>query len=211
MSNAAFNRMLERLTDNFNKNPGSNVSKLMRIAAYHIQENRDVLTKIKEWQDIDQAEGHTLDRHGRNVGQSRGQASDEVYRVLIKSKIKRNLSNGSIDTIIDFLAFLLQVDPTVVEVRELWEVGRDAVLHVNVPGGEITKTGLTLTQFGRLVNLVTASGVKAEVLFEGTFAFSSNYTESEYDRNTGFLSADGTAGGTLGYTYDPEDDIDLPI
>jgi len=398
----------DRLTDNFNKHPNSNVSKLLKIAAAHIQENTDLLDKIEEWRDVDKAEGAVLDRHGRNVRQERGQATDEVFRVLIKSKVLRNFSNGSIDTIIEFLAFILQVDPQVVKVRELWpdddwllrnnllgtdgnfeatntmaygggtaaldstrkttgansvkitktstatnvdplaakriypavgdcylaiadvynenaatnvymtslstgvtrtakvvtsnvtgsyaattvgifvpvvyafkvtavttpgvsyiypriqhtgtsghafnvdsfrifkitqaefdsfvtasslEVckeiankyryvdanvvastpGRWAALHVDVPAGEIAKTGLSLNQFGRLVNAVTAHGVRAEVLFAGTFAFSSNYTQEEIDPATGFASVDGTQGGTLGYTYDPEHDVELPI
>jgi len=201
----------KRLTDNFNKHPNSNASKLLSIAAKHIQENIDLLNKIAEWRDVDKAEGVALDRHGRNVGQERGQASDEVFRILIKSKVLRNFSNGSIDTIIEFLAFILQIEPSKVKVRELWGEGTHAAIHVDVPAGEIAKTGLSLNQFGRLVNAVTAAGVRAEVLFAGTFAFSSNYTQEEIDPATGFASLDGRQGGTLGYTYDPEHDVELPI
>lgn len=182
----------------------------MKLTAHHIQENEDTLFRIADWRDIDQAEGHVLDRIGSNVNQQRGQLPDEVYRVLIKSKIKRSLSDGSINTLIDFLSFILQINTREVNINELWESGKPAALHINVPGGAINQTGLSLKQFGRLINLVVAAGVRAEVLFAGTFSFSSDYRESEMSPH-GFADDDLTTGGTLGYIYDPSEDIDLPI
>lgn len=405
---------LSRLTDNYNKHENSNVNKLVELTTKHIQDNEDLLSKIGEWIDIDQAEGTTLDMHGRNVQQERGQASDDVYRVLIKSKIKRNLSDGSINTIIDFLSFILNINPSEVIINELWEEGINlkpltldfknkisastednpniikrawstvlenpnstqfterstgtygnysvldnaidvlqtsnvgemsqalisfdlirgieksygiipgatttdkvtwlknnilsvtgsywgfgssstgnkinfsawhttnnnwttnttyntrsfiekleitldgslpnsidvngfvyflaysepsngtasvinsdyvnlevkfkstaelvtntdkqyAGLHINVPGGALSATGLSISQFGKLVNTVTAAGVKANVLFEGTFSFSADYNNSELNSEHGF------DGGTLGFTFDPSEDTELPI
>jgi hypothetical protein len=204
-------RLLERLTDAVNKKPGSNVEKLMSLVAHHIQENEDTLTQIGEWRDIDTAQGAVLDRIGRNVQQERGQASDEVYRILIKSKIMRNLSDGSINTLIEFLSFILQIDKTQIQIREQWQEGLPANIHVNVPSDAIMPTGLTLTQFGRLVNLVVAIGVKANVLFEGTFSFSADYNNSELENPNGFADDAGTTGGTLGHAYDPNEDIELPL
>lgn len=202
--------LVDRLTDNYAKNPESNNSKFMQLAANTIQENEDTLFKIKDWRDMDQAQGKALDKIGGNVKQVRGQLPDETYRVLIKAKIKRTLSDGSIDTIIDFVSFILQIPVTDVELTELWAEGKDAALHLNVPAGPINATGLSLTQFGRLINLIVVAGVRAEVLFEGTFSFSSNYSASETSTE-GFADDAGTTGGTLGYAYDPEFDVDLPI
>lgn len=210
MSNV-LNLFIERLTSNFNAKPGSNIHALLTVAADHIQENEDLLDQMGNWRDIDQAEGKTLDRIGGNVQQVRGQAPDEVYRVLIKSKIKRNLSNGSINTLIDFLSFILQIEANEVDIRELWEVGRDATLHIDVPGEAINATGLTAKQFGTLINLVVAAGVKAEVLFEGSFGFSNDYTTSQTADPDGFADDAKTTGGTLGYAYDPSKDYELPF
>jgi hypothetical protein len=223
MANEVLNKFIDRLTSNYNKDPGSNVYKLMQVAANHIQENEDLLSQIGDWRDVDQASGATLDRIGRNVQQNRGQSPDSVYRVLIKSKVKRNLSNGSINTLIDFLAFILQVKPQEIEINELWQKGINATLHINVPAGQVNATGLSLNQFGTLVNLVVAAGVKANVLFEGTFEFGSQPIEFYYigpgmiigndafAPDKGFANADKTTGGTLGQSYDPAKDYELPF
>lgn len=211
MPDDVLKRFVDRLTDNYNKNENSNVYKLLQLAAEHIQENEDTLNRIMNWRDIDQAEGVTLDLIGRNVRQNRGQAPDEVYRILIKSKIKRNFSNGSINTLIDFLSFILQIDKKEVVIHELYEVGQPATLKIDLPIGAIAKTGLTRNQFGALVNIVTVAGVKANVLFEGTFSFSADYYNSEYDNPNGFADDAGTTGGTLGDSYDPGNDYELPL
>ncbi len=202
-------KFIDRLTDNFNSESGSNNRKLLDLTAHHIQENEDLLGKIENWRDIDQAQGVTLDRIGGNVQQARGQADDNVYRVLIKSKIKRNLSNGSINTLIDFLSFILQINANEITIDELYSVGRPGVLHIDAPANAVQSTGLSLTQFGRLINLVVAAGVKAEVLFEGTFEFGAS--EGEMDVDAGFADDEQTQGGELGYIYDPVDDEQLPI
>jgi hypothetical protein len=210
MSNEVLTKFVDRLTDTYNKNPESNVYKLMSIAANLIQGNEDTLNRIGDWRDVDQAEGKALDMLGQNVRQNRGQAPDEVYRILIKSKIKRNLSNGSINTLIDFLSFILQVPKTSIKVNELWAVGQPADLKIDVPLDSINGTGLSRKQFGTLVNLVTVAGVNAEVLFEGTFSFSSVYDASQTNA-TGFADDAGTTGGTLGDSFDPAVDFELPF
>lgn len=88
---------------------------------------------------------------------------------------------------------------------------KSATIHVNVPTDAIGKTGLSLMQFGQLVNSITAAGVGAEVLFEGTFSFSDSVEESNYNDEHGFSDIGQTIGGTLGYTYDPSDNKPLPI
>lgn len=210
MSNDVLNRFIERLTDNYNKSPVSNVYKLMQIAAGVIQENEDTLNRIGDWRDVDQAQGKVLDMLGTNVRQSRGQAPDEVYRIMIKSKIKRNLSNGSINTLIDFLSFILQIDKSEVKITELWTLGQPGDIKIDLPSDKINATGLSRKQFGTLINLVTVAGVSAEVLFEGTFAFSSVYDTSE-TATTGFADDAGTTGGTLGDAFDPAIDFELPF
>lgn len=207
--NPVLQRFLDRLTDNYDKTENGNVHKLAQLTVYHIQENEDTLQTIGDWEDIDQAQGTTLDMHGKDVGQQRGQTNDEMYRVLIKSKILRNLSDGSINTIIDFIAFILQCDVTEIQVRELWSEGKHATLHIEAPVAPISATGLSINQFGTLINLVVAGGVRAEVLFEGTFEFGG--VEDTTDAAKGFADEAQTQGGTLGITYDPQTDFELPI
>ena len=203
-------RFINRLTDYYSKDPNSNIGKLMQIATSKIQENEDALFKIGDWRDIDQAEGKVLDMIGQNVRQNRGKAPDEVYRILIKSKVKRNLSNGSINTLIDFLSFILQIPKEQVHIKELWETGEHATIKADIPMDAINTTGLSRKQFGTLVNLVTSAGVRAEVLFEGTFRFAADDNTPESGA-FGFSDDTGTTGGTLGDSFDPADDYALPF
>jgi hypothetical protein len=207
--NPVLERFIDRLTSNYDKTPDGNVYKLAQLTVNHIQENEDTLQTIGDWEDIDQAQGTTLDMHGKDVGQQRGQTSDEMYRVLIKSKILRNLSDGSINTIINFISFILQCDVSEIQVKELWSEGKPATLHIEAPVAPISATGLSVKQFGTLINLVVAGGVRAEVLFEGTFEFGA--VGDPTDAGKGFADTAQTQGGTLGITYDPVDDFELPI
>ena len=204
------NNFIDRLTDNYNKNVGSNVYKLMQLTTKQLQDNENDLNTISNWRDIDQAQGKVLDELGKNVRQNRGQATDDVYRVMIKSKIKRNLSNGSINTLIDFLSFILQVEKSTIKITELWGSGQPATLQIDCPNDAVNATGLSRIQFGTLVNLVVVAGVKANLLFAGTFGFASVYDTSETD-SLGFADDAGTTGGTLGDSFDPAIDYELPF
>lgn len=199
------------MTSRYNKENGSSVDKLADLAAHHIQENEDLLTKIESWRDVDQAKGTTLEKIGENVQQDRGQASDDVFRVLIKSKIKRNLSDGSINTLIDFLSFILNIKKTEVGIQEEWPDGKHASLFVDVPTTPVIDIGLSTRQFGALLNLIVAAGVKANILFEGTFQFASQDETQEFNANEGFANDERTTGGFFGSLYDPKDDVILPF
>lgn len=203
-------RFLDRLTDNYDKAEGGNVHKMAQLSSLLHQQQEDVLNTIDNWHDVDQAQGTTLDMHGKDVQQDRGQSPDEIYRVLIKSKVLRLLSDGSIDVIIDFLAFILDADPTEVRVRELWPEGKPAALEITAPVEKIGRTGLNARQFGTLLNMVVAGGVRAEGLFQGTFRFSSQLSVVEHSPQ-GFAPVDMSSGGSLGVVYNPETDFELPI
>ena len=210
----SLDRMLLRLTDAYSKETNSNVGKLLALAAEQIDDLRGSVEKTGTWRDIDEAEGETLDRIGYNVQQWRGQANDDIYRILIKSKVARNRSDGSVNTIIEVLAITLDVEYDQIQVRELWDDTVDpepAAIFVDVPAEPLNEIGFSITQFGRLVNRIVAAGVRASVLFQGTFQFSSSIDSSEMDTDTGFADLAQTQGGQLGEIYDPEDDPDLPI
>jgi len=210
----ALQKMLRRLTDNYNKDPDSNVGKLLNIAATEIEDLEETTDKIRLWRDIDHAEGETLDRIGYNVQQWRGPATDPVYRILIKSRIARNLSDGSVNSIIETLAITLDTSIEKVRISELWE-NEPAAIHVDVPTEALNEVGFSLVQFGRLVNRIVAAGVRASVLLPGTFQFSSEYDSVNIDNEKGFNELvegePSDVGGFFGGVYDPADDPDLPM
>lgn len=104
--------MLKRLTDNYAQKEDSNIGKILKIIADEMNEIETAFLEIQNSRDIDQTEGATLDRVGTNVQQLRGAVSDDIYRVLIKAKIKRNISDGGIETMIDIISFILNIDTT---------------------------------------------------------------------------------------------------
>ena len=203
----SLDRMLLRLTDAYLKNPDSNLGKTLALAAEQIDGLRESVEKIGTWRDIDEAEGATLDAIGYNVQQWRGQATDPVYRILVKSKIARNLSDGSINTIIEVLAITLDTEPENIVISELWET-EPAAIQVDVPTVLLNEVGFSFAQFGRLVNRIVAAGVRANVLLQGTFQFSDTLT---IDAEAGFSDTDQLTGGYFGAVYDPAGDPDLPI
>lgn len=113
--------MRDYLPDIFNKNSNSNISKLMNLMNNEIDSFVDLTNKVEIWRSIDEAEGKALDLLGENVGQLRGKASDEVYRILIRGKIARNYCDGSIDRILRALSISLQCDPSEIHIVNGYE------------------------------------------------------------------------------------------
>ena len=204
--------MLVRLTDNYRKDTDSNIGKLLNLVASELEDIKESLETTERYRDIDQATGATLDRIGQNIQQLRGPATDEVYRIMLKSKIARNLSTGDINTIIRVLATTLNTDAENIKVTELYSgsTPEPAAVFIRFPTVLINQIGLSANQFGRIVNRITAAGVRADVTFEGTFAFSSNPTQSETS-NQGFADLALTTGGTLSAFFQFADDSELPL
>ncbi|MED1784228.1 hypothetical protein P4V43_20615 [Brevibacillus fortis] len=209
------NDFLQKLMDVFVKNPNSILGKLFTILTEQIQQVEETHDRIQAWRDIDEAQGTTLDNIGTIVNQPRGVATDEVYRILLKSKIARNLSTGDINTIIRILALALSTDPSKIEIKETWNDPVDpepaGISIIRLPIEAINQAGMPPGQFVRLVQKTVVAGVRVrEIELTGTFEFASG-SETEVDENRGFSNLEGTIGGTLGYAYVPADDSDLPI
>jgi hypothetical protein len=206
--------MLRRLTDVFRKDPDSNIGKLMSIMAEQLQKLEQTVQRVEEWRDIEMAQGTTLDRIGENVAQHRGAATDEIYRILIKSKIARNLSKGDINTIISVLSTALNTDPSEIKIEELYSdpVAPEpaAISLIQLPIERINAVGMDPVQFAQIVQRTVAAGVRVGVIeLTGTFEFGS--VGDPPDPTAGFADVDQTTGGTIGAVYSPGLVPDLPI
>ncbi|MBW7452431.1 hypothetical protein ACFOLF_12180 [Paenibacillus sepulcri] len=206
--------MIKRLSDVFQKSPTSNIGKLIGIVTNEMQRLDDTLQIMGEWRDIDQAEGTTLDRIGSNVVQPRGVATDEIYRVLIKSKIARNLSKGDINTIIQVIAVAVNAPYSEIEIREKYNDPVDpepaALSLMRLPLDRVNASGISLDQFARIIQRTVAAGVRVDAVeLSGTFAFGA--IDDAPDPNSGFADVAQTTGGRLGAVIQPGDDTDLPI
>ncbi|MCY7484442.1 hypothetical protein [Paenibacillus alvei] len=209
-----FKDVVSRLTDVFTKSPNSNIGKLMSIMAGQLRKVQETQARIQEWRDIDKAEGVTLDRLGHNIVQPRGVATDEQYRILLKSKIARNFSQGDINTIIQVLATALDTEFKNIKITELYNdpIAPEpaAISLIQLPLDRINAVGIDPVQFARIVQKTVAAGVRVGVIeMTGTFAFGATET-GEIDADAGFTDGNGN-GGTLGAVYAPGTDQILPI
>lgn len=211
-----FMDLFRRLPDAYTKNPNSNVGKLMLILSGELDELNETLAKVEAWRDIDQAQGATLDLIGQGVGQARGQATDEIMRILIRARVARSLSNGTFDGVLNALSVSLNTDPENFQIIPLYnnptEPEPAAVSVTGLPLDVLNAAGLSVKQFGRIAQTVVGAGIRVSIVrVEGTFAFSSLENASEFDSNAGFAPDNQTTGGTLGEAFNPENDVDLPI
>lgn len=206
--------MLNRFTDAYNKNPNSNLGKLVSILHAQLQSVEQTLVKVDEWRDLDKAQGTTLDRIGENVVQPRGAASDEVYRILLKSKVARNLSKTDVNTIIEVLALALDCAYSDIRIEEKFESNEPepaALSLLRVPIARLNEVGLSPYQFAQIIQKTVAAGVRvAQIDLSGTFLLASKRAEVEKDK-FGLSNVEMTVGGTLGTVFVPGNDYELPI
>lgn len=207
--------IVSRFSDYFNKQPDSNISKLMRIFSDELQSLHQTVNRVGDWRDIDSAEGSALDDIGTNINQARGVATDEVYRILLKSKIARNLSDGSINTIIRVLSVALSVPQKEIKIQEKWNDPLDpepaAIKLIELPLKRINEAGLDPLNFVRIVQKTVAAGVKVGAIeLSGTFEFGDISNSIDYSKGLGDVN-DENIGGYLGAAYTPGTDNELPI
>lgn len=199
---------IENLPDCFAKSTDSNNYKILEIEKRTVNEFRDNLQEIYNSLDLDLAFGATLDLYGELVGQERGRAGDDQYRMMIKAKIFRNLSNGSLPSIVDSLARTLNCDKSKIIITESDKPC--TVANVQIPIEIINNADWTTSQTTALIKALLPVGITLEdFLYEGTFEFGSG--ESDYDEEKGFANEAGTIGGYFGAAAGGEVDFILPI
>jgi len=211
-----FTDMLNRLTSVYCKNPQSNIGKVIKILTDELDDLKQTMIRIEEWRNVDQAEGTVLDDLGQNIGQLRGAATDEVYRILLRSKAARNFSDGTIDTIIRVISIALNADPRELRIKELYNDPNNpepaAIGLIEVPLRRLNEVGMSPKQFRRIVQKTVASGVRvANIELSGTFSFSSQSSQSELSDTAGFADINQTTGGYLGALFVDSTDTELPI
>lgn len=235
---SVFLHIIKSLPDVFSKKEDSNIGKLVKILSEQIDDLTDTFVLIEIWRDINQAEGTTLDKIGKDVGQYREDASDNAYRILIKSKILRDRSDGTIDDLIKNLAYLLQIQESEVVLHSQYEENIPASLYSEVDLSKILLMDLTVERFSEILNNITGTGVSMDIWFRGSFLFSdddqiqedieqgfgevvsdelyhqgdftfSSIKLSQTDTEKGFASDDMGEGGRFGALYRPDDSIKI--
>lgn len=98
----------------------TNIGRLFGTLSWGLELIHDSGERMVLWDNLDNAQGAVLDRYGANFGVERGGANDVFYRLLIKIKMIALLSGGDIDTIIRSTSSLFNVEPSDVEIREVF-------------------------------------------------------------------------------------------
>ena len=197
------------LTSNYEKSVLSKVSKVLSFISGELGEVKEVYETIEAWENLDNAQGVALDTWGENVLQYRGQAEDDVYRALIRSKVARDRSTGDYNSLLEIMSLLLNIDKTEIIIEEGVLTNFQTVKTVQVPFDALQETGLTSSQLGRIIARIVAAGIGVEeIVFYGTFEFVDSLENIE---SLGYADVDMTQGGTLGAIYEPSNDPDLPI
>lgn len=202
--------MVAMLPDAYNKSEGSNNAKLLQLFGDQFDEIAEMLSGIESVLDIDNATGVTLDMIGANIDQKRGSLNDNVYRILIKTKVAAIMGNCSINSIIGIVKNILGSADTVI--GEGWAQGspEQAMFTFSTDLTTIVEAGFTLGQFVQLLNMIKSVGVSLQTQLQGTFEFGE---VAEYGPlyDDGLADVDQAVGGTLGYVYDSNGSIPLPV
>ncbi len=219
--------MIEKLPHIYLKEKAGNIYKVLKIIKDELEVVNNSRKEVKEQDEINKATGETLNKHGEIVGQERGTFNDEIYRILIKSRIEQNLSGGDINSIIEFIATLLNIDFEQIKITEShwgtfkfsdtdgevqtssyegFDTGtlsednyEPAYYEFNVDPGALNDIGFPIQDLVYIVKGLSAAGVRINFYIEGTFAFSSTNGEIEYSEETGFNH------GELGAYYNPDE------
>lgn len=197
----SFNREnhVKNLPDAYRKTAGSNNAKILSVEKSATDQLREAVNAIYDSLDIELATGNTLDLYGDMLGQTRGMATDEQYRALLKARIIRNLSGSDHNSIVNAICITFGCNPADVLLTET--EGKCEVVLDGIPYDAINKIGMDITSATKIVQALIPSGVSFSFYgFSGTFEFGD--TSMEYDENAGFADEAQTIGGTLGYATD---------
>lgn len=193
-------RLVNNLPDAYSKEIGSNNDKILEIEKSALDALRESVSALCESLEIEKAYGRTLDLYGEMFGQARGIATDEQYRVLIKNRIIRNLTNADFNSIVNAIAMTFGSDPSDIMLKELDEPCK--VTLEGLPISQLNASNIDVTTAVQIVNGLIPVGVHMEsVSFSGTFEFAGG-TELVYSAEAGFADEGHTIGGYLGLVSD---------
>lgn len=201
--------LIKNLPDCYNKKPTSNNYKLMQLIQYDRDKFKEELEILWNSLDIDKADTYTLNLYGDMVGQQRGLADDEKYRILIKTKIARNMCCGDYNSIVQCICQILNCSPSEVLIEEKEEPC--VVEATKIPLGKIIEAEMTATQFTQILKTLLPAGISLNTsVYGGTFEFSD--LEYEASQTAGFCQNEGdNYGGYFGVLSEEENQTVLPI
>ena len=171
---------IDRMPDAYAKSTGSNLYNLLQLYREIFIDLENDMQSIAESRDLCSAYGATLDKYGEMLGQKRGGATDEQYRLEILNRIGRNVSSGDCDSVMHLISQMFGISPADISVQEL---GNATVL---VAFGSLVyeDAGFTATEARDMVQSIMPVGVNVVLGFKGTFLYGA--VEGETSTETGY-------------------------
>lgn len=207
----AFNKSnhVKNLPDTYRKDKESNNYKILEVERDAGTDLNEILSQVYGILDLDNAAGKTLDLHGEKIGQERGSATDEQYRIMIRAKAARSLVNGSYPSICNALCVTFGLNKSDICFDDAHNMC--CIEFSKFPVEKINEAGFTEQQAMAIIRSLLPICVTLEsISFGGTFTFAD--AENEMNENEGFTDVEGgTIGGTLGTVYGADEENVLPI
>lgn len=174
-------KMLEMLTSAYNRTdihnlqenqlPKTNIGKLFSLTGWGFDIIKDQAEKVRLWDDIDVMQGSALTRYGESFGVSRGEASDEILRIMIKVKTIAMLASGDLDTIILSAATLFGVAATDVKTDEIYP----AKVYLYIDEDKLDAEHKRVAEIiAGLMSRIKASGVGIRIFYQTYFGGAEN-------------------------------------
>lgn len=158
-------------TDRFigGKEEGSNLYSLMSVYSDELLLLKETNDRIMDWRNIDNAEGKALDLIGKDLRKPRGNNADAAYRIILKTKVAQNLANGTINGLINAIAYVLQIDKKEIKISEMWHtLSEPAALSLEaLPMEKIYNANLTASEFEVILKALVGGGIKLMLITTG--------------------------------------------
>lgn len=119
-------QLLSEASDHWDKNPGSNLYKLVDSLNAPLELISDDSIKVEQWREINQAEGTTLDLLGKDRQAPRTANDDALYRFLIYIRALLSRAQGTLPSIVNISATAFQTNARFIKI---WQTG---VRHIDI-------------------------------------------------------------------------------
>lgn len=127
----------------------SSNAKLLSLFADDLVAMQQLLTKIDDWRDIDNAQGVALDMVGADWQVPRNGNDDDFYRFLIKTKRLQRMTDGTYDSLVRLVSESLGAKYSEINVKPIKDEP-NAIEVTNIPAdyinGDTRKEAIVLQQ-----------------------------------------------------------------
>lgn len=191
-------RFENHLKPAFKDDSGTQWNKFLKTLAFEFEDWIEARNDVHLARFIDTADGVELDRIGEFVDvQRRGGETDDHYRARLKVEFHRRVGSGTIDDVIKTSALLLDTSRSNITVTEDFDT-EVARFDVEVPTHVIGSSGVSVDEYGQLLENVRAAGVRVVAKSKGSFTYrsESDFKNGVNDPSKGYSGLNTDTGGS---------------